>query len=68
MLEKTGFSLLAIAAIAYLVLLVVVSILAFPVGLIALVALSGVALLFIKVLGDRLKNTDDDYYTNNVKQ
>lgn len=66
MLEKFGFTTLAIAAIAYIVFLVIVSILAFPFGLIGLLVLTGVGALFLQVVLDRVNNTEDDYYSKNV--
>jgi Tfp pilus assembly protein PilW len=39
---------------------------AFPFGIIGLIVLTGVGVLFIKVLKDRLNNKEDDYYSKNV--
>jgi hypothetical protein len=68
MLEKAGWAMLASVGLIYLVILVVVSILAFPVGLIGVLALGGCGLIFVHVLRERLNNEEDDYYSKNVHQ
>jgi hypothetical protein len=68
MLEKTGWAMLASVGLIYLVVLIVASIIAFPVGLIGLLALGGCGLIFIHVLRERLNNEEDDYYSKNVHQ
>jgi hypothetical protein len=68
MLEKVGWALLASVGLFYLGLLIVVYILAFPVGLIGLLALGGCGLIFVHVLRERLNNEEDDYYSKNVHQ
>jgi hypothetical protein len=68
MLEKVGWALLASVGLIYLVMLIVVSILAFPVGLIGVLALGGCGLIFVHVLRERLNNEEDDYYSKNVHQ
>ncbi len=39
---------------------------ALPYGLVGLLVFVGVGALFIKVIRERLKNREDDYYSNNV--
>ena len=68
MLEKAGWAMLALVGFIYLGVLIVASIVTFPVGLIGLLALGGFALIFIHVLRERLANKEDDYYANNVHQ
>jgi hypothetical protein len=68
MLEKVGWALLASVGLIYLVMLIVVSIFAFPVGLIGVLALGGCGLIFVHVLRERLNNEEDDYYSKNVHQ
>ena len=55
-------------AVAYAIALVLGLVLAFPWGLIGLVALLGFGVLFIKVLAERLRNAEDDHYADNVDQ
>ena len=68
MLEKLGYAILVIVAIAWLVLVVIDIIESLPVGIIGLLAIVGVGLLFIKALKDRLANKEDDYYSKNVEK
>ena len=68
-MEKLGYTFLAIAAFAYLaIILWVTTIEIFPWGLIGLSALIGVGFLLIKVLSDRSKNAEDDHYDKNVHE
>ena len=66
MLEKLGYAILVVVAIAWLVLLIVGIIESLPVGIIGLLAIVGVGLLFIKALKDRLTSKEDNYYSKNV--
>ena len=68
MLEKLGYAILVIVAVAWLVIVAVGLISAFPVGMTGLLVIVGLGLLFIKVLRERLKNKEDEYYSENVKQ
>jgi hypothetical protein len=66
MLEKAGWAALAIVGLIYLGVLIVASIVTFPVGLFGLLALGGFSLIFIHVLRERLANKEDDYYVRRV--
>ena len=66
-MEKTGYVLLGIVAVIYLIIVFVGLIVAIPWGLIGFIALLGIGLLFIKVISDRIANKEDDYYDKNVK-
>jgi membrane protein implicated in regulation of membrane protease activity len=68
MMERVGFGLLLLGAIAYLVFLVAMLILAFPFGVIGLLFLTGIAILFVKVFQERVNNQEDDHYSKNVHQ
>jgi hypothetical protein len=68
LLEKLGYAILLIAAVAWLVIVAVGLISAFPAGMTGLLVIVGLGLLFVKVLRDRLKNKEDEYYSENVKQ
>lgn len=67
-----GWTLLAIAALAYLggvvAAVIAAAVVAFPVGLAPLAGVGGLGILFAQVLWDRLRNEEDDYYDRNVDQ
>lgn len=65
-MERIGYTLLLIVALAWLVAMVVGLIVAFPWGIFGLVAIVALGLLFIKVIKERLANKEDDYYSKNV--
>lgn len=65
-MEKLGYLLLALVALAWLIAVVTGLIIAFPWGLIGLVGIIGLGLLLIKVISDRIDNKEDDYYSKNV--
>jgi hypothetical protein len=68
MLEKIGYTFLVVALIVWIYLLIKSLVDLFPEGIIGLIAIAGIGFLFIKVLGDRIKNKEDDYYDKNVKK
>lgn len=68
MLGKVGLGILAALALAYFAFAVVVSILAFPMGLFSLFGLLAFGLLFVQALKDRLGSAEDDYYDKSVQQ
>jgi len=65
-MEYIGYFLLAIVVIVWIIAMIVGLIIAFPFGLIGLVAILGLGLLLIKVITDRLQNKEDDHYSKNV--
>jgi hypothetical protein len=65
-MEKTGYILLAIVATIWLVVVLTGLVIAWPYGIIGLIGISGVGFLLIKVISDRLKNKEDDYYSDHV--
>lgn len=65
-IEYVGYILLGLVAICWFVFVIMGMIEALPYGIIGLVALIGFGLLFLKVLKDRLKNKEDNYYSKNV--
>lgn len=66
MLERIGYSLLLVAALGWLFLMVYGLIATLPYGLIGLSALAGIAVLFTKVVRERLSNHEDDHYSKNI--
>ena len=65
-MEKTGYALLAIVAIVWIGVVFGGLVMAFPYGLIGLVGILGIGFLLVKVISDRLKNKEDDHYSDNV--
>ena len=65
-MERLGYVLLAIVALAWIVVVITGLVMAFPYGLVGLIGIIGVGLLLIKVLSDRLNNKEDDHYSDNV--
>ena len=65
-MEYLGYFFLAIVVVVWIIAMVVGMIVAFPFGIIGLIAITGVGLLLIKVITDRLSNKEDDHYSQNV--
>jgi len=65
-MEKLGYVLLSLVAVAWVVLLISGLVMAFPWGIIGLIGILGIGVLLIKVISDRMKNKEDDHYTQNV--
>lgn len=65
-MENIGYLLLGIVAIIWLLAIIVGVIVAFPFGLIGLIAILGIGFLFAKVIKDRLGNKEDDHYSKTV--
>ncbi len=65
-MENIGYVFLAIAVIAWFVAILSGVILAFPFGIIGLFTIIGIGFLFAKVIKEKIRNKDDDYYSKNV--
>ena len=65
-LEKLGYVCLGIVALCYVVALLAGMVAAFPFGIIGLIAIVGIGALLMKVLRERRRNTEDDYYSKTV--
>ena len=65
-LEIIGYVLLGIVFGVYAVAVVVGMVAVFPWGILGLLAIAGIGVLLIKVVGERLRNTEDNYYSKNV--
>ena len=65
-MENIGYILLGIAAVCWIVAIIIGVIVAFPVGLIGLITIIGIGFLFAKVIKDRLENKEDDHYSKNI--
>ena len=65
-MEQAGYILLSIVVLIWIVGIFVGLIVAFPFGIIGLIAIAGIGVLLIKVLTDRLDNKEDNYYSKNV--
>lgn len=66
MLERLGYTFLILALIAWIFLLVKGLVNALPEGLIGFAVIIGLGFLLMKVVKDRLRNKEDDYYDKNV--
>jgi uncharacterized membrane protein YkvI len=64
--EKWGYSLLAVIMIIYMVAMFIGMIAAFPYGLLGLLFVAGLGILMVKVLKERLRSKEDDYYSREV--
>ena len=64
--EKWGYSLLAIIMIIYMVAMFIGMIAAFPLGLLGLLFVAGLGILMVKVLKERMRSKEDDYYSREV--
>lgn len=64
--EKWGYSLLGIIAFIYIVAMFIGLFAVFPFGLLGLVFIAGMGILMVKVLKERLKNNEDNYYSREV--
>ena len=67
-MENIGYILLGIVALIWLLAVIVGVIVAFPFGLIGLIAILGIGFLFAKVIKDRLGNKEDDHYSKTVEK
>ncbi|MCF6242795.1 MAG: hypothetical protein L3J74_15815 [Bacteroidales bacterium] len=65
-MERLGYILLSIIAVAWILGIIAGMVAAFPFGLIGLIVLAGIGFLFAKVVKDRINNKEDDYYSKNV--
>ena len=65
-MEKLGYLLLLAVAAVWLYAMIRGMIALLPYGVVGLVALAGVGLLLAKVVKDRVRSTEDDYYSKNV--
>lgn len=67
-MEKIGYVLLSVVALAWLIVILVGMVAAWPYGIVGFVVLIGLGFLFAQVVKERLENKEDDYYSKNVKQ
>ena len=66
--EKWGYSLLSIIAVVYLIAMIVGMIAAFPFGLLGLFLMAGIGVLLVKVVKERMRNKEDDYYSKEIEK
>ena len=67
-LEKVAYALLGFVSLLYLAVMVAGLVAAFPWGIVGLIAIVGIGLLLIKVIRERMRNSEDNYYSKNVDQ
>jgi len=65
-MENIGYFLLGIVAVIWIIAVIIGVIVAFPFGLIGLLAILGFGFLFAKVIKDRLENKEDDHYSKTI--
>jgi len=65
-MEIIGYIFLGIAAVCWIVTIIIGVIVAFPVGLIGLVAIIGIGFLFTKVIKDIIENKEDEHYSKTI--
>lgn len=65
-MEYLGYILLGIVAVCWVIAIIIGIIVAFPVGIIGIIAILGIVLLFAKVVKDRLENKEDDHYSETI--
>jgi len=65
-MEKIGYILIGIVAVIWSIAVIIGVIVAFPFGIIGLLAILGFGFLFAKVIKDRIKNKEDDHYSETV--
>ena len=67
-MENIGYLLLGIVAVCWIVGIIIGVVVAFPIGIIGLIAILGIGFLFAKVIKDRLENKEDDHYSDTVNK
>jgi hypothetical protein len=67
-MEKTAYVILTLVAIAWIVVMIVGLVAAFPAGLIGLAVILAFGLLFARAFRDRVKSSGDDRYSRDVQQ
>ncbi|HNR65641.1 MAG TPA: hypothetical protein PKJ95_05035 [Atribacterota bacterium] len=67
-MEKTGYAILIIAAIAWIIAWMVGMFQNTWLGIIGLATMVGLGLLFIKALSDRVKSSKNDHYSRDVEK
>lgn len=67
-MEKIGYIILIIVAIAWIIALIIGLFQNIWIGIIGLVMLIGLGLLFIKAFRDRLKSYNSDRYSKDVEK
>jgi len=67
-LEKIAYTLLGFVSLLYVVVMVAGLVAAFPWGIVGLIAMVGIGLLLIKVIRERIRNSEDNCYSKNVDQ
>ncbi|MCJ7801209.1 MAG: hypothetical protein MUP82_02495 [Candidatus Marinimicrobia bacterium] len=65
-MEIIGYILLGIATVCWIAAIIIGMVVAFPIGIIGLIAILGIGFLFVKVIKDRLENKEDNHYTDTI--
>lgn len=67
-MEKTGYIILIIVAIVWIIAGIAGMFRNVWIGIIGLITLVGLGLLFIKALSDRMKSSKDDCYSKDIEK
>ena len=67
-MKMIGYTLLGLVAVIWLIAIVAGLIVAFPYGMVGLLAIAGLGALFVHVIGERLNNKEDTHYDRTVQQ
>jgi len=67
-MEKTGYIILIIVAIAWIIAMITGMFENLWIGIIGLITIIGLGFLFIKALADRLASKKDDKYSKEIKK
>jgi hypothetical protein len=65
-MEYVAYAFIGLAAFVWFLLMLFGMIMAFPFGILGLIAILGIGILLVKVLFERFSNKEDDYYEKNV--
>ena len=67
-MKTLGYTLLSLVAVIWLMAILTGLVAAYPYGLIGLLAFAGIGALFVHVISERLRNTEDTHYDKTVHQ
>ena len=67
-MEKTGYIILAVVSVVFLILMLAGFINSLPYGILGLLLIIGLGILLIKVISVRLSSKEDDYYSKKVEK
>lgn len=66
-MERIGYIILISVTVLWLSAMISGMVMAFPAGIIGILAIIGLGVLFIKVIRDKASNEEDKHYSENVE-